>query len=77
MAKWKIKTGNVDIPDDEFKEESMTAHLSIRLTERYKGRYQTLMKDILLDWVAQKNPKENATNFGPDTTPESRRYRRA
>jgi hypothetical protein len=70
MAK-KIKHGNIEIPEQEFRDENVTAHISIRmpmtllkdlrrlsLTEEYEGRYQILMKDILTKWVEeQKTPK--------------------
>ncbi len=55
MAK-KIKTGNVNIPVEDFENENMTAHISIRLplslikdlkkvalNEEYEGRYQVLI----------------------------------
>jgi len=66
MAK-KIKTGNVQIPVDDFEDENMTAHISIRLplnlvkdlkklalNEEYEGRYQVLIREVLQDF-AEKN----------------------
>lgn len=60
----KIKTGKVEVPDENFKDQNITAHISVRLplilvkslkrlslNEQYEGRYQTLMRDILIDWV--------------------------
>ena len=59
MAK-KIKTGSVNIPAENFEDENITAHISIRLplnlvkdlkklalNEEYEGRYQVLIRDIL------------------------------
>ncbi|MGE0526271.1 MAG: hypothetical protein AB7G93_13965 [Bdellovibrionales bacterium] len=60
----KTKYGTVEIPAEDFKDENITAHISIRLpltlvknlkklslNEQYEGRYQTLMRDILTAWV--------------------------
>ena len=70
MAK-KIKTGSVNIPIENFDDENITAHISIRLpldlvktlkrlalTEEYEGRYQTLIKDILQNY-AEKSKLKN------------------
>jgi len=59
MAK-KIKTGTVNVPIEDFDDENITAHISIRLplnlvkdlkrlalNEDYEGRYQVLVRDIL------------------------------
>lgn len=56
----KIKTGKITIPDEDFRDQNMTAHISIRLpldlvkalkklslTEEYEGRYQVLIRNIL------------------------------
>lgn len=64
----KIKYGKVEIPDEDFKDENMTAHISIRLpltllkelrrsalTEEYAGKYQVLIRDILTDYVHSQN----------------------
>jgi hypothetical protein len=64
----KIKTGKIEISDENFKDENITAHISIRLplalvkslkrlslNEQYEGRYQTLMRDVLSDWVDHQN----------------------
>lgn len=66
----KIKTGKVEISADNFKDENVTAHISIRLpmtllkdlrsaalTEEYSGKYQVLIRDILAEWVEQQAPK--------------------
>jgi hypothetical protein len=66
----KVKTGKVSIPNDDFKDENITAHISIRLpldlvkslkklslTEKYEGRYQVLIRDILLEHVQQNKGK--------------------
>jgi metal-responsive CopG/Arc/MetJ family transcriptional regulator len=68
----KIKTGKIEIPDEDFKDENITAHISIRLplnmlkelkhlalTEQYEGRYQVLMRDILADYIQRSTfPKK-------------------
>lgn len=70
----KIKTGKVEIPDEDFKDQNITAHISIRLpldlvkalkklslTEEYEGRYQVLMRDVLNEFVQhQKGKKRTA-----------------
>ena len=60
----KIKHGTVEIPDEDFKDENITAHISIRLplnlvkdlkrmslNEEYEGRYQVLIRNILTEYV--------------------------
>lgn len=69
----KIKYGNVDFGPDEFKEENITAHISIKmplsmvkdlkrlaLNEKYEGRYQTLMKDILAEFIKNSSTSVKA-----------------
>ena len=70
----KIKTGTLEIPDAEFDESNMTAHISIRLplslvkdlkrlslTDEYQGKYQVLMREILTHWTeSQKAPKKKS-----------------
>lgn len=64
----KIKTGKVEIPDEDFKDENITAHISIRLplnmlkelkhlalNEQYEGRYQVLMRDVLADYIKKNS----------------------
>lgn len=64
----KIKTGKVEIPDEDFKDENITAHISIRLplnmlkelkhlalNEQYEGRYQVLMRDVLADYIKRNS----------------------
>ena len=76
MAK-KTKTGKVEIPEDDFKDENITAHISIRLplnlikdlkrmalTEEYEGRYQTLIKDILQSHVEQASKRKKVKLAG-------------
>ena len=66
MAK-KTKTGSITVPVSDFDDQNITAHISIRLplnlvkslkklslNEHYEGRYQTLIRDILLTY-AEKN----------------------
>ena len=67
----KTKYGKVEIPAEDFKDENIMAHISVRLplnlvkdlkrmslNEEYKGRYQTLMRDILLNWVEHEHNKK-------------------
>lgn len=69
----KIKTGSVNIPIENFDDENITAHISIRLplalvktlkkmalTEEYEGRYQTLIKDILQNYTEKSKLKNRA-----------------
>lgn len=70
MAK-KIKTGNVNIPIEDFEDDNITAHISIRLplnlvkdlkrlalTEEYEGRYQVLIRDILKSYSDKHKSKK-------------------
>jgi len=74
MAK-KIKTGKVEIPDEDFKDENITAHISIRLplilvkelkhlalNAEYEGRYQILIRDVLTEYVRHSG-KGKKTKF--------------
>ena len=60
----KIKYGTVEVPEEAFLDENITAHISIKLpltlvkdlkrlalTEEYGGRYQVLMRDVLAKYV--------------------------
>ncbi len=73
MAK-KIKTGNVNIPAENFEDENITAHISIRLpldlvkdlkrlalNEEYEGRYQVLIRDILREFSDKNRNKKKMT----------------
>lgn len=73
MAK-KIKTGNVNIPVENFEDENITAHISIRLplnlvkdlkklalNEEYEGRYQVLIRDILQAFAEKSRGKKKQT----------------
>jgi hypothetical protein len=73
MAK-KIKTGNVNIPIEDFEDENITAHISIRLplnlvkdlkklalNEDYEGRYQVLIRDILQGFADKNRLKKKVT----------------
>lgn len=66
----KIKTGKITIPDEDFKDQNITAHISIRLpldlvkalkklslTEEYEGRYQVLIRDVLAQHVQHHKGK--------------------
>ncbi|MEK6627296.1 MAG: hypothetical protein AABY53_01620 [Bdellovibrionota bacterium] len=69
MAK-KIKTGNINVPISDFEDEKITAHISIRLpldlikslkkmalNEEYEGRYQKLIRDVLLAYAVKNKGK--------------------
>lgn len=69
----KIKTGSVNVPIENFDDENITAHISIRLplnlvktlkkmalTEEYEGRYQTLIKDILQNYTEKSKHRSKA-----------------
>jgi len=73
MAK-KIKTGTVNVPIEDFDDENITAHISIRLplnlvkdlkrlalNEDYEGRYQVLVRDILQGYADKNRQKKKAT----------------
>ena len=73
MAK-KIKTGNVNIPIEDFEDENITAHISIRLplnlvkdlkrlalNEEYEGRYQVFIREILQGFADKHRSKKKAT----------------
>ena len=73
MAK-KIKTGNVNIPIEDFEDENITAHISIRLplnlvkdlkklalNEEYEGRYQVLIREVLQGFADKNRSKKKAT----------------
>jgi metal-responsive CopG/Arc/MetJ family transcriptional regulator len=73
MAK-KIKTGTVNVPIEDFEDENITAHISIRLplnlvkdlkrlalNKDYEGRYQVLVRDILQGYADKNRQKKKAT----------------
>ena len=73
MAK-KIKTGGINVPLEDFKDENITAHISIRLplvlvkelkrlalNEDYEGRYQVLIREVLVGFVAKNHSKKKFT----------------
>ena len=73
MAK-KIKTGNVNIPIEDFEDENISAHISIRLplnlvkdlkklalNEEYEGRYQVLIREVLQGFADKNRSKKKAT----------------
>ena len=73
MAK-KIKTGNVNVPVEDFDDENITAHISIRLplnlvkelkrlalNEEYEGRYQVLIRDVLHGFADKHKGKRRVT----------------
>ena len=74
MANKNIKTGKVNVPAEDFEDMNITAHISIRLplhlvknlkrialTEEYEGRYQTLIRDVLDDFVKKNKGKSRKT----------------
>ncbi len=71
MAK-KTKTGSINVPVSDFDDQNITAHISIRLplnlvkslkklslNEHYEGRYQTLIRDVLLTYAEKNKAKSN------------------
>jgi len=77
----KVKYGKVEIPADEFKDENVNVHVSIRLpmslvkalkklslNETYQGKYQSLAKTILIDYVQFHEELDiNSRNRKPPT----------
>lgn len=70
MAK-KVKTGNVNVPVEDFEDQNITAHISIRLpldlvkelkrlalNEDYEGRYQVLIRDVLRNYTEKNKGKK-------------------
>jgi metal-responsive CopG/Arc/MetJ family transcriptional regulator len=70
MAK-KTKTGSVNVPAEDFEDENITAHISIRLplnlvknlkklalNEEFEGRYQILIREVLQAYVEKSRPKK-------------------
>ena len=65
----KIKTGTVDVPDENFKNENIMAHISLRLPltlikelkrlslNAHEGRYQVLIRDLLSDFVKSRKSR--------------------
>lgn len=73
MAK-KVKTGSVNIPIENFEDENITAHISIRLplnlvkelkklalNEEYEGRYQVLIRDVLQGYAEKSRGRKKAS----------------
>lgn len=73
MAK-KVKTGNVSVPLEDFEDENITAHISIRLplslvkdlkkmalNEEYEGRYQILIREVLQNFADKNRQKKKVT----------------
>jgi hypothetical protein len=67
----KVKTGSVNIPIEDFEDQNMTAHISIRLplslvkdlkklalNEEYEGRYQVLIREILQAFTEKNSSKK-------------------
>ncbi len=73
MAK-KMKTGATHVPDENFIDSNITAHISIRLpldivkelkrlalNENYEGRYQVLIRDILQTYISKARLKKKVS----------------
>ena len=71
MAKNQIKTGNVELSAEDFKDENALIRISmmipmglykdlkaLSLNEEYSGKYQVLVRDILLKYAEQNKPKK-------------------
>lgn len=71
MAKKTIKTGSIDLPEDEFKDENALIRISmmipmtlykdlkrLSLTEKQGGKYQLLIRDVLQEYVAKAAKKK-------------------
>ena len=69
----KTKTGSINVPVNDFDDQNITAHISIRLplnlvkslkklslNEHYEGRYQTLIRDILQTYTEKNKAKSKA-----------------
>ena len=67
----KVKTGNINIPVEDFEDENITAHISIRLplnlvkdlkklalNEEYEGRYQVLIREVLQAYAEKSRSKK-------------------
>lgn len=70
----KVKTGSVNIPVENFEDENITAHISIRLplnlvkelkrlalNEEYEGRYQVLIRNILQEYAEKSRGRKKAS----------------
>ncbi len=70
----KIKYGTVDFGPDELKDENVMVQISVKmpmpmlkelkrlaLNEKYEGRYQTLMKDVLANYIEKHQGKPRKT----------------
>jgi hypothetical protein len=66
----KIKYGKVELSDESFNDDNALMRISIMLplnmvkdlkklslTEKYSGKYQVLMREILSDWIGHQKPK--------------------
>lgn len=71
----KIKTGSVNIPVEDFEDENITAHISIRLplnlvkdlkrlalNEDYEGRYQVLIRDVLQNYAEKTKARRKTAS---------------
>lgn len=71
MAKKQIKTGNVELSEEDFKDENALIRISmmipmelykdlkaLSLNEEYSGKYQVLARDILLKYVENSKGKK-------------------
>jgi hypothetical protein len=66
----KIKYGKVELSDESFDDANALIRVSmmlplnmvkdlkkLSLTEKHGGKYQVLIRDILMDWVEHHKPK--------------------
>jgi hypothetical protein len=66
----KIKFGKVDIPDEYFDDKYALLRVSmmlplnlikdlkkLSLNDKYQGKYQVLIRDILIEWTEKQKPK--------------------
>ncbi|HEY8270852.1 MAG TPA: hypothetical protein VIG33_08165, partial [Pseudobdellovibrionaceae bacterium] len=67
----KIKTGNIKVPDSAFKDENITAHISIKLpltlfkelrrlslNEKYDGKYKVLIINVLTKYIKKASKRK-------------------
>ncbi len=69
----KVKTGHINVPTEDFDDNNITAHISIRLplnlvkdlkrlalNEDYEGRYQILIRDVLQSYTDKNQIKHKS-----------------
>lgn len=86
MKKLKIKTGNIELPDDLFNDEFAETRISmmiplklykalkaISLKKKYKNDFKELVTEILTGYV--ENKKDGKVNKRSDYKPVSKKRR--